>query len=207
MEKQNSPAHWDAAYGARSTEALTWFEPAPQTALALIAQSGLGEGAAAIDVGAGASDLALHLLDAGFDHVTRLDLSGYALAASRRHLPPDAPVRDVVADVTDWTPPQPYDLWHDRAAFHFLTAPAQRAAYRGTLLSALRPGGFAVIASFAPDGPEKCSALPVCRYDAGGLMAELGTAFTLIDTRRHEHITPKGNCQPFTYVLAQRRGD
>lgn len=195
--------HWDGVYGARSEDALTWFETTPSLSLDLV-KTHLQPGDRLIDVGAGASRLVDTLLDEGFGPLTVLDISDAALAVSRQRLG----VRgdDVVwiaADVTRWQPDRQYAVWHDRAVFHFLTKAEGRAAYAQAMAKALRPGGVAIIATFADDGPEKCSGLPVVRYAPEELAKEIdrqipGT-IEMISARRHLHITPKGNRQSFQY--------
>lgn len=195
--------HWDGVYGARSEDALTWFETTPSLSLDLVKMH-LQRGDCLVDIGAGASRLVDTLLDEGFGPLTVLDISDAALAVSRQRLG----VRgdDVVwiaADVTRWQPDRQYAVWHDRAVFHFLTEDEGRAAYAQVMAKALRPGGVAIIATFADDGPEKCSGLPVVRYAPEELAKEIdrqipGT-IEMISARRHLHITPKGNRQSFQY--------
>jgi trans-aconitate methyltransferase len=146
------------------------------------------------------------LLDRGFCAITVLDIAEAALEVARRRLGPRGQAVDwQVADIRRWRPEGPYDLWHDRAVFHFLTEPEDRAAYMATLNEAVRPGGWVVLASFAPDGPETCSGLPVRRYDAAGLAEELGEGFELVRQMRERHVTPSGAEQPFTWTLFRRR--
>jgi SAM-dependent methyltransferase len=146
------------------------------------------------------------LLDAGYRALAVLDVSGAALAACRARLGASATsVTWIEADLTRWEPSRTYDLWHDRAAFHFLTEPTDRAAYVACLKAALNPGGHAVIATFAPDGPERCSGLPVVRYDGTSLAAMLGDVFELLQTVRHAHRTPMGGIQNFQFSLFRRR--
>ncbi len=149
--------------------------------------------------------LAEALLDRGFLDVTVLDLSAAALAAARARVGNLADrIHWIVADITEWEPPRPYDLWHDRAAFHFLVAESERAAYLSRLKRALKPDGHAVIATFAPDGPDTCSGLPVQRYDAEPLGRTLGDEFRLISTQRREHVTPWGSAQSFQCSVFRR---
>ncbi|MBI2684394.1 MAG: class I SAM-dependent methyltransferase [Actinobacteria bacterium] len=152
--------------------------------------------AAIIDVGGGASSLAGTLLARRFD-VTVLDVSPVALD----HLAPR--VRRIVADVREWVPDRSYAVWHDRAAFHFLTERADRERYVNAAHRAVRPGGNVIVGAFAPDGPTRCSGLPVARYDAEGLAAEFGAHFALVDARREEHVTPSGSVQPFTWIVLE----
>jgi SAM-dependent methyltransferase len=171
--------------------------------LRLIAGTGVSRSAPVIDVGGGASVLVDGLLEAGFTDVTVLDLSGAALASSRARLGARASsVQWTEADVTRADlPPRSFDLWHDRAVFHFLTDRADRLAYLRVLRHALRPGGHVVIATFAEDGPERCSGLPVRRYAPAQLHAELGSDFELLASEREAHVTPAGAVQRFQYSL------
>ncbi|MYM56046.1 class I SAM-dependent methyltransferase [Thalassovita mangrovi] len=196
---------WENTYQSKSADALGWFEARPETSLKLIARSGVAHDAALIDIGAGASRLTDCLLDLGFLDLTALDLSQAALQATRDRLPEDAPVTWIAGDMLRWRPERRYALWHDRAALHFLTDPADQAAYRDTLDRALAAGGFAVIGTFAPDGPDKCSGQVVEKYDAAKLMALLGPDFRLIEELRHTHVTPGGTEQRFFYALVQKR--
>ena len=153
-----------------------------------------------IDIGGGDSRLVDHLVGRGLRCVTVLDVSGAALARARARLGERADcIHWIEADVTGpWTVP-PMDVWHDRAVFHFLTEATDRAQYMAHLRDAIKPGGAIIIAAFAPDGPEQCSGLPVCRYDAEGLAAELGDGFTLVESVPEAHQTPSGQRQSFNY--------
>lgn len=202
--------HWEAVYGGRAIEALSWFEPAPSLSLELIAAHA-PPGGAVLDVGGGASGLAAALVARGYGPVTVCDLSAAALAAARARMGAAAPaVRWVVGDVTDWADPPRVDLWHDRAAFHFLTDPAAQGAYLGTLARALRVGGHAIIATFDADGPETCSGLPVARSSAAGLAARCAALrpglLTPVAARRHLHVTPGGRTQAFQVSVFRRDG-
>lgn len=201
--------HWDNVYGARSEEALTWFEATPTVSLDLI-RDHLGMGDPFIDIGAGASRVVDALLERGYGPLAVLDLSSAALAVSRQRLGPRADdVAWIEADITDWQPDRDHAVWHDRAVFHFLTEADDRAGYARALSQALRPGGIAIIATFADDGPEMCSGLPVVRYAPEELARELDRLlpgrFDLLDARRHIHMTPKGNRQNFQYSLFCKR--
>src|SRR5581483_1864314 len=157
-----------------------------------------GGSGALVRVGSGRSRLADRLLGAGYEEITLLDVSGDAIAETRARLGSRAPqVRFVVGDVLDWRPLHRYDVWHDRALFHFLTDPSDRARYVAVLRAAVRVGGHVVIATFAPSGPESCSGLPVVRYDAEGLQRALGTSFRLVRAEEAAHRTPSGGVQPF----------
>jgi SAM-dependent methyltransferase len=196
--------HWDAAYVQKGEAGVSWFEETPTVSLDLIkALSGPKD--SLIDVGGGASRLAAHALRLGFGHVAVLDLSGEAIARSQAAMGSEADrVEWIVADVTTWKPGRRYDVWHDRAAFHFLTDEADRAAYVETLDAALSDTGHAIIATFALDGPERCSGLPVQRYSPETLAETLGPRFTLVDSVRHEHQTPWGSTQVFQFSMLAR---
>jgi SAM-dependent methyltransferase len=198
-------AHWDHIYETKAGNELSWFQEHPAISLDLIRTAGPSPGAAIIDIGGGESRLVDALLDEGFHALTVLDLSESALAAAKARLGPrSAKVAWISADVTAWEPSETYDLWHDRAAFHFLTEATGRQAYAERVAKAVRPGGHVVIGTFAPDGPQSCSGLPVLRHDASSIGAVLGAGFTLIQSRRHDHVTPAGRTQQFLFSLFRR---
>jgi SAM-dependent methyltransferase len=200
-------AHWEDVYTSRVETGVSWFQDNPAPSLELIERIAPGKDAEIIDIGCGASRLVDRLLDRGFRAVTVLDISQAALDIAALRLGRRASeVRWITADVTEWSPARCFDIWHDRATFHFLVDPVDRAAYIARLKQALRPGGHAIIATFASDGPEKCSGLPVVRYDAAGLAKELGEDFTLLDSRLHDHTTPWKSSQRFQFSVFQRRG-
>lgn len=195
-------AHWEDVYQRKGDLDVSWFQERPADSLLLIRESGVALTAPVIDVGGGASRLVDGLLAGGFSDITVLDIAGNALERARDRIgAPGAKVQWLAADVTTWTPPRRYGLWHDRAVFHFLTEAADRAAYRRNLEAGLMAGGIAVVASFALDGPERCSGLPVMRYSPDSLAAELGAQFQLSDSRSVEHITPAGRSQRFQYSV------
>src|SRR5487761_1132502 len=193
------PEHWDAAYEAKGSKAVSWFQPIPQVSMDLIRQMAVAVDTPVIDVGGGESLLVDRLLDLGFTDLTVLDISKVALTEARRRVG-SAPVRWVQADVRTWQPDRRYGLWHDRAVLHFLIDPTDRAAYLGTLVAATAPGSFVIVATFAPSGPEMCSGLPVARYALGDLAEVLGGQFELLASTEEEHTTPSGNLQPFTWL-------
>ena len=188
--------HWDEVYRTRSPETLSWYTP-HLASLELIRS--VSRDAAIIDVGGGSSTLIEDLLDEGFADVTVLDVSPAALEMSRQRLADRATqVAWIRADVTVLASlPKMYDVWHDRAVFHFLTEDAERHAYARLLRQSLKPGGRAIIQTFALDGPEMCSGLPVVRYDAGKLKDALGEPLELRSARNLIHVTPAGREQAF----------
>jgi SAM-dependent methyltransferase len=197
--------HWENVYTTKGENEVSWFQENPTLSLELMTLVGATPRTAVIDIGGGASRLVDFLVERGFRTVTVLDLSETVLAAAKARLGSWANQVDwVVADVTTWEPQQVYDLWHDRAAFHFLTDEHDRKAYVACLTKAVKPGGYAIIATFAPDGPERCSGLPVVRYDAESLGRALGGAFELVETRRHEHLTPWGSEQRYQFSVFRR---
>jgi len=200
--------HWQRVWTDREAERVSWYEPVPETSLELIRLAELPPEAPLVDVGGGASTLADHLLAEGFRDLTVLDIAAPAFEPAKRRLGERAgAVRWEVADVTRWRPSRRYALWHDRAVFHFLVEEADRIAYRATLDRALAAGGLAIVATFAPDAPPRCSGLPVMRFDAAGLGRSFADLLVPIADRRHVHVTPAGVRQPFTYVLFRRRGE
>jgi SAM-dependent methyltransferase len=197
-------AHWERIYSTRGEQEVSWFEDSPSLSIQLIRESGVGTDATIIDVGGGASRLIDSLVGDGQAHVTVLDLSASALEVSKARLGDHAAASWVVSDAATWSPDHAYDLWHDRAAFHFLTDVEDQRRYVAVLKQALAVGGIAIIGTFATDGPEKCSGLPVARYDAEGLQAVLGADFELVAQHRHEHITPWGSVQRFQFGTFRR---
>lgn len=198
-------AHWQAAYSGKSERAVSWYQDEPQPSLDLVIQFAADPTAPIIDVGGGASTLVDFLLARGFQNVTVLDLSEAALAKTRARLGSRATnAHWLVADATEWTPPQRYAVWHDRATFHFLTDEAARTAYLARLNQALLPGGHTIIATFAHEGPEKCSGLPVQRYDPDSLSQTLGPAFKRVHDQSHMHVTLGGKPQAFQFSVFRR---
>lgn len=192
--------HWEDVYRQKQPTEVSWFQPRPEISLNLIRASGIAPEEPVIDVGGGASRLVDCLLDAGYANVSVLDIAAAAMRHSRERLAARADgVTWLEADATAFTPPQQYALWHDRAVFHFLTDPADRNAYRNALAAGLRPGGHLIIATFALDGPDMCSGLPVQRYSPETLSAELGEGFELVETVTETHRTPAQKDQRFVY--------
>jgi 2-polyprenyl-3-methyl-5-hydroxy-6-metoxy-1,4-benzoquinol methylase len=192
--------HWENVYVTKAEDEVSWFQAEPATSVEFIRHCGAGKNAAIIDVGGGESRLVDRLLDAGYADVTVLDLSAHALAVAKERLGERAAsITWIVADITAWTPPRRYRLWHDRAVLHFLTDPEDRRAYLRTLLRAVEPGGCVVISTFALEGPERCSGLPVVRFSAETLAAELGPRLRLVETVSEDHRTPRGISQRFQF--------
>jgi SAM-dependent methyltransferase len=200
--------HWDQVYTTRPADQVSWFQPHAELSLRLIRAAGVPRHGAVIDVGGGASTLVDDLLAEGYVQPTVLDLSEAALQCARQRLGAAAgQVRWLQADITTAQLPHAvYDLWHDRAVFHFLTSPAERAAYVEQVLQAVKPGGHVIVATFADDGPERCSGLPVMRYSEAGLHDQFGAPFTLVDHRREAHHTPGGAVQQFVYCYCRKVG-
>ena len=192
--------HWNQVYRRTRPGEVSWFQAEPAVSLALIEAAGVSPDAPVVDVGAGASLLVDRLLGRGFRDLTVIDIAAAPLSQVRERLGPRAPqVALVHADITTYRPERRFALWHDRAVFHFLTAPEDRRAYMGTLAAALRPEGHVIIATFGLDGPTRCSGLDVVRYDAAQLGAELGPGFRLKRAVPEEHRTPAGRVQQFQY--------
>ena len=190
--------HWQGVYGSKAADAVSWYEREATTSLAMIEATGVAHADPIVDVGAGASVLVDGLLAKGFSDVTALDVSEAALAITKARVGDRA--KYVVGDVTAWKPDRTYALWHDRAVFHFLVDEDSRARYRATLAAALREGGHAIVATFAEDGPEKCSGLDVRRYSPEALAAELSPVLAMLESRRVVHVTPWGAEQKLVYA-------
>jgi len=199
--------HWQEVYTTKAENEVSWFEENPGFSLALLDAVGLTADHVVVDIGGGASRLVDALVARGQVWVSVLDLSQAALDTARARLPAGANVDWIAGDVTHWVPQRDYDVWHDRAALHFLTDTEDQTRYATVMARALKPGGAAVIGTFAPDGPEKCSGLPVVRHDAESLSALFGADFELIDHRRHDHVTPWGSVQKFQFSSFRKRQD
>jgi SAM-dependent methyltransferase len=194
--------HWDGVFRTKDTRQVSWYQENPDTSLALIADTP----GSVIDVGAGSSTLVDELLVAGSTDLTVLDISEAALELTRRRLEHRADLVDCeVADITNWQPQRTYEVWHDRAVFHFLTDPADQSAYIALATHAISPGGALVLGTFAEDGHTRCSGLPTARYSATDLADRFSVGFDL-EQRSHEtHRTPAGTDQSFTWVKLRRR--
>lgn len=201
-------AHWQKVYAEKSADALSWYRPHLEVSLRLLERAGMDARSRLIDVGGGASTLVDDLLARGLTAITVLDIAESALDVARQRLGAHAAsVTWLAGDVTRVAlPASAFDLWHDRAVLHFLTDPADAAAYVAQVRDALAPGGHAVIGGFASDGPERCSGLPVARRDAADIAALFGAGFALLHGERELHHTPWGTPQSFAYALLRKSG-
>jgi 2-polyprenyl-3-methyl-5-hydroxy-6-metoxy-1,4-benzoquinol methylase len=198
--------HWEKVYATKPTESVSWFQVHAEQSLRLIRETGVPHAVAIIDVGGGASTLVDDLLENGYQNVSVLDLSGAALLAAQNRLGSRAnAVQWIEANITNAKlPTHAYDVWHDRAVFHFLTTADERITYVDAVMRAVKPGGHVIIATFAEDGPTQCSGLPVMRYSPNNLHAEFGTPFTLLRHEKEEHQTPIGAIQKFIYCYCRK---
>lgn len=206
LPRMTTKNHWESVYKTKSADAVSWFAPHLNLSLQYIERAAPARDAAIIDVGGGESTLVDDLLAAGYRKLTVLDISITALETTRSRVgPAGQQVHWLAADVLHADlPAAAFDVWHDRAVFHFLTRDEQRQRYVEQVLRALKPGGFAIVGSFGPQGPEQCSGLPVSRYSADELHHTFGAPFQLLDSRIEQHITPWGTRQQFVYCFCRR---
>ena len=199
--------HWETLYATKGERDVSWFEALPAVSLQMIQAAGVTSESCVLDVGGGDSRLIDSLVARGLTCLAVLDVSSAALERARLRTGDMASsITWLDADVSsDWSL-KPMDVWHDRAVFHFLTMPTERASYRTHLRQTLKMGGTAIIATFALDGPDHCSGLPVTRYSPESLVRELGENFELIESRHHVHHTPWGRAQSFQYSRLVRSG-
>lgn len=197
----NPQSHWERIYTEKAPDQVSWYRPHLETSLALIEHAAVGPSASIIDVGAGESTLVDDLLARGHSNLTILDISKEAIEATKKRLGKAAErVRWLAADITQADfEGCAYDIWHDRAVFHFLTSEADRRAYVRQVIRTVKRGGHVIISAFGPEGPTRCSGLEVVRYDANSLHREFGAAFQLISSSQHLHETPFGTTQQFQY--------
>jgi 2-polyprenyl-3-methyl-5-hydroxy-6-metoxy-1,4-benzoquinol methylase len=204
----DTQAHWENVYASKAPNQVSWFSPHLQTSIALIERAAGCRSASIIDVGAGASTLVDDLIVARYPNLTVLDISQAAIEVAKSRLG-DASnsIQWLRADVTQGNfTAHSYDVWHDRAVFHFLTKAEERLAYIRNVAWAVKPRGHIIVSTFGPEGPEKCSGLDVMRYDADTLHGEFGTRFRLVESSKELHQTPFGTTQQFLYchfTLAQ----
>jgi SAM-dependent methyltransferase len=209
MEDGHSPRqdHWDTVYRSKAESEVSWFEASPESSLKLIQAAYPNTNAAILDVGAGRSRLVDALLGHGYANLAVLDISSEAMRVVRDRLGPRAgTVRFIVADLRTWEPDLTVDVWHDRAALHFLVETADQHNYALAARKAVRPGGLVILQTFALQGPERCSGLPVQRHDDASLQALLGPTFRLEASSEHDHHTPWGSLQRFHAARFRRAG-
>ena len=208
MSDSSLTNHWEAVYSSKTASDRSWTEELPLESLQFIERASTDVTDPVIDIGGGASLLVDSLLERGYRDVTVLDLAEPALDEARSRIAAKEHVSDVsfiCADITTWRPTRSYALWHDRAVFHFLTDENDRNTYIATASAAIRPGGHVILATFAPQGPESCSGLPVQRWSVQELEMLFSASFTLVESCSATHTTPWGGNQPFTWVLLKRK--
>lgn len=197
-----SQEHWETVYQTKEHTKVGWYQPSADSSLELIEKIGLSKDASVIDIGAGASTLVDGLLEHGFKNITLLDLSNEALTITRERLGDKAAVPNyLVADITTVLLPQRYELWHDRAAFHFLLDHSEQQSYIRTMHDSLNPEGHAIIGTFAIDGPDSCSALSVKQYNRGRMKDVMEGKMEIVDAVESIHITPSGSEQKFSFFI------
>ncbi len=198
-------SHWEKIYTEKAAAEVSWYRPHLETSLALIERFAPKRSASIIDVGGGESTLVDDLLARGYGDITVLDISANALDRNRKRLGGiSARIQWVAANITKaQLMPAAYDVWHDRAVFHFLTAARDRMAYVQQVARAVKPGGHAIVSTFGPEGPTKCSGLDVVRYDAKSLHDQFGTQFKLLESSQELHRTPFGTTQQFLYCCCR----
>lgn len=197
--------HWENVYQTKDPEAVSWYRPHLETSLALIERTGVGHSSAIIDVGGGESTLADDLLARGYQNITVLDISETAIDVCKNRMGAAAGrIHWLAADVTRTElPTSTYDVWHDRAVFHFLTGPEQRAAYVRNVARSVKRDGHVIVSTFGPEGPMKCSGLDVVRYNADSLHDQFGARFRLVESSKELHRTPFGTTQQFLYCYCK----
>jgi 2-polyprenyl-3-methyl-5-hydroxy-6-metoxy-1,4-benzoquinol methylase len=201
----DAKTHWEKVYATKAPDAVSWYRPHLETSLALIERATAGYSASIIDIGAGESTLVDDLLATGYENITVLDVSQTAVDVTKKRLGLLAKkIAWIVGDITlVQLEPFAYDVWHDRAVFHFLASPEQRAAYVRSVAKAVNPGGHVIVSTFGPEGPTKCSGLEVMRYDTESLHNEFGTRFRLVESLKELHRTPFGTTQQFLYCYCR----
>jgi len=201
----NVETHWEKIYREKAPDAVSWYRPHLETSLALIEKAAPERGASIVDVGGGESTLVDDLLAGGYQNITVVDVSQTAIDVTKKRLGPASDrVKWITANIANAEfPANAYDLWHDRAVFHFLTAMEQRVAYVRQVVRAVKPGGHVLVSTFGPEGPTKCSGLEVVRYDVESLHAAFGLRFRLLDSIKELHNTPFGSTQQFLYCLCR----
>ncbi|WP_106225063.1 class I SAM-dependent methyltransferase [Legionella pneumophila] len=205
MDNSNNKQHWEGIYAEKSPENVSWFQKEPTLSIKFI-QKFSDNKSRIIDVGGGTSSFVDHLLGLGYSHVAVLDISGKAIEHVKKRLADEASqVEWYVNDIAQFTPSHTYDIWHDRAVFHFLIDEKSRKSYLNVLKNTIKSGGYVIIASFAKEGPQKCSGLDIVQYDTPSIQKEFGDEFILLESQPEIHLTPGGNEQRFIYFIFQRK--
>jgi ubiquinone/menaquinone biosynthesis C-methylase UbiE len=203
---QQSKQHWDNIYSTKRPDEVSWTQDVPKTSLEFIHSFNLPKSAAIIDVGGGDSKLVDYLLDEGFEKITVLDISEHALARAKQRLGARAKlVQWIVSDITEFHPTTSYDLWHDRATFHFLTAESHIVQYLATAQQAVKEGGYLIVGTFSTQGPPKCSGLIITQYSEETLTTELYDGFERIRCITEDHTTPFNTIQNFLFCCFRRK--
>lgn len=203
MDKKS---HWEKIYTEKKFEEVSWYQKEPVTSLALIRKYSVATNARIIDVGAGDSYLATSLLKHGFSDITVVDISGAVINRAKSRMAADAgKITWVTADITAFSSRQRFDIWHDRATFHFLTSEGDVVKYSTVLQDSLNPNGFAIIGTFSEQGPTKCSGIAIRQYSAESLAKVFASGFECIETFTEDHITPFGTVQNFVFVVLRRK--
>ncbi|WP_029037400.1 class I SAM-dependent methyltransferase [Salinimicrobium xinjiangense] len=198
--------HWDKVYSEKPPTEVSWYEPMPEISLNLIDECKPAKDASIIDIGGGDSFLAEFLVSKGYEDVTVVDISQNAIERAKERMCEKADqVTWIVADAAEFKPDKKFDLWHDRAAFHFLTDKVQQENYLNTLFEAVKPGGFVIMSTFSDKGPETCSGLKVQRYSVGEMQKLFEEEFNVLSGKTVDHTTPSGDTQNFTVCSFQRK--
>ena len=205
MDSKKIKQHWENIYAEKKPEEVSWFQAEPIISLKLIQKIG-HQNAQIIDVGGGASTLVDHLLKLGYANIAVLDISNTAIEYDKKRLLGSAnKIEWIVDDVTQFKPLHSFDIWHDRAVFHFLVKKSDRESYVNTLKDTIKSGGHVILATFAKEGPKKCIGLDIVQYDTPSIQHEFGDEFILLESQTEMHVTPKGNEQKFVYFLFKRK--
>lgn len=203
--KSHEERHWQTVYSTKDPAEVSWHQSIPRPSLKALEQIGASSAQSLVDVGGGASTLVDELLDRGWRDLAVLDISGAALKGAQTRLGQRATdVNWIAADIRNWSPQRQWDIWHDRAVFHFLVEADDRKRYKEKLLQGLAQDGALIMATFALSGPERCSGLPVRRYDASSLAAEMGPDLQFVEGWTDDHLAPWGSIQTFTWAIFRR---
>lgn len=208
MTELSPGTHWEKVYKTKTPEAVSWYRPHLEVSLALIERAARDYSASIIDVGGGESTLVDDLLARGYQNVSVLDVSQTAIDVTQKRLGSAAErIHWIVADILQAElEPYAFDVWHDRAVFHFLTEASQREIYVRKVAQAVKPGGHVIVSTFGPEGPTRCSGLDTMRYNAESLHSQFGARFRLVDSSKELHETPFGTTQQFLYCYCRVEG-